>query len=414
MLLRLLAAYKGVLPPPPIEEVVMLSSCGMRRYDPGGLCLIGESVSGLCHVGVMSVHVLELGHLAKELRPAASRLQTQQEGEAAWEAAMCSSRLVKLKVPCEEKGSALAQADDSWISFGRHAATLCVHAGLEAGEAGHLSLGQYENSHHESSAGQVPEITMEHLSFVLSVFQSLYLWPCKLVRPRCQLIRYADTVEHTDRQRGETVSAVRFFEFGQAALLVRLDTFMCVSLCLYRGVYVLPVSLHPDPDRVMPRLKVYLWDRHSVARQAFLPASVLDRPDEWQRVGLLERIVYGLTDGHVMCSCREDSARPGMGARQSSELAVLTVAECVQQADRNPFPRFPHKWACIGWDARWNGFYGWMLIHVFVGDGRIPRVHVYSRQFEENPTCATCKRDPVLLYGVGVEMLRSQYLGKYM
>ena len=413
VLSRLLSGYRGVLPPPEKEEVVMLSTGDIRGYDPGGLCLIGEDrrppIKWTVGGGVAQ-YVLSPARLAKELRGAALRVDGKA-GEAAWAAAQGLSEEVKLKLPCEEKASASAQAEDSWISFGRHSATLGVHSGYPHGEAGHLSLGQYENAHHESSSGHVPEITVQYLQFVLCVFRSLYLWPCMLVRPRCQLIRYADTVEHTDRQRGETVSAVRFFEFGRSALLVRLDMFMCVSLCLYRGVYVLPMSMHPDPERVMPQLKVYLWDAHGVARQAFLPASVLDDGD-LVRVGMLECVAYGLTRGCVMCSRREDSQRPGMGAKVSEELSVLTPAECIEQAGRNPFPVFRHKWACIGWDGRWNGFYGWMLIHVFVGDGRVPRVHVYSRHFEENPTCATCKREPVRLYGEVVKVLRLQYVSK--
>ena len=411
MLRRLLCMYRGVLQCPNVEECVMLSSCQIAVYDPGGLVLIGEEPrparywSSPYMSNGTAESVLSERRLARELRPAAARLVSG--GDKEWARAVSLSKCVRLKLPCEEKLACIA--GDSWVSFGRHAGTLSVHVGHEMGHAGHLSLGQYENVHHESLCSQVPEITLQHLDFVLSVFRSLWLWPCQLVRPRCQLIRCADTVEHTDRQRGETVSAVRFFEFGVCALFVRLDTFMCVSLCKYRGVYVVPMSLHPDPNRVMPDLKVYVWDLFGVAHQGFLPASVLDGP-EWERVGMLEKVVYGLDKGCVMCSDREDSKRPGMGAKCSSELSVLTVADCILQAGRNPFPVFPHKWACIGWDARWNGFYGCMLIHVFAGDGSVPRVHVYSRNFGENPTCATSRRTPVKLFDVPCSELRSLYV----
>ena len=157
-------------------------------------------------------------------------------------------------------------------------------------------------------------------------------------------------------------------------------------------------------------MKVYLWDCEGVARQAFLPASVMDSECDWQSVGMLEVMVTGLHDGAVMCGPREDSMRPGSCASRSHELFRVTPAECVQQAARNPFPVFQSKWVCVGWDGRWVGFYGWMLIHVFVGDGGVPRVHVYSRQFEENPTCATAKRGEAMLYGIEAGELAGKFM----
>ena len=95
---------------------------------------------------------------------------------------------------------------------------------------------------------------------------------------------------------------------------------------------------------------------------------------------------------------------------QAGHLSALRPADCLRYAKRNPFPVFPHKWACIGWDGWWNAFFGWMLIHVFAGDGSVFRVHVYSREFDENPTNATYKRDAVELYEIESHLLAERYI----
>ena len=402
------------MPPPPIEQVAFLRSHEIADFDPGCLCLLGEErvspPEWRREIALYSDYILHPSRLAKELEPASARVQSREEGERAWERAMELSSEVPLKVPCAEKAAAAAMAQDSWISFGRHAATLHVNPGFAAGKAGHLSMGQFENRHHERMGkGQIPVVTVDHLEFCLSVFRSLCMLPVWLHRPRLQLIKHCETVEHTDRQRGDTISACKFAERDRCALLFRLDVFMCVSLCRYRGVLVLPMSMHPDPEAKEPRVKVYLWDIEGRAKEAFLPATVLDGPD-WESVGMLERMATGLDGERVVSGERYDSLRPEGGAARSCDLSELTPAACIEQAGRNPFPDFGSKWVCVGWDGRWFGFYGWMLIHVFVGDGSVTRVHVYSRQFEENPTCATASRGGANLYNVSRVELRDMFL----
>ena len=256
----LLRRYRGCMPPPPIEQVAFLRSHEIADFDPGCLCLLGEErvspPEWRREIALYSDYILHPSRLAKELEPASARVQSREEGERAWERAMELSSEVPLKVPCAEKAAAAAMAQDSWISFGRHAATLHVNPGFAAGKAGHLSMGQFENRHHERMGkGQIPVVTVDHLEFCLSVFRSLCMLPVWLHRPRLQLIKHCETVEHTDRQRGDTISACKFAERDRCALLFRLDVFMCVSLCRYRGVLVLPMSMHPDPEAKEPRVK---------------------------------------------------------------------------------------------------------------------------------------------------------------
>merc|ERR1712196_107038 len=126
--------------------------------------------------------------------------------------------------------------------------------------------------------------------------------------------------EHSDRQRGDTVSGFRFASFGTAALLVRTDKLMCVSLCRYRSVLVLPVTMrstHP------PSILVYTWDRLGNAVEALLPYAAVDSPN-WSRLGLLDVVVTGLKNGVVLCGRRADSKRPGMGTAKNAELTALS------------------------------------------------------------------------------------------
>ena len=79
---------------------------------------------------------------------------------------------------------------------------------------------------------------------------------------------------------------------------------------------------------------------------------------------MLERMATGLDGERVVSGERYDSLRPEGGAARSCDLSELTPAACIEQAGRNPFPDFGSKWVCVGWDGRWFGFYGWMLIHL--------------------------------------------------
>ena len=70
----------------------------------------------------------------------------------------------------------------------------------------------------------------------------------------------------------------------------------------------------------------------------------------------------------------------------------LRPSDAFEQAKRNSFPTFPAKWIGVGWDGQWAGLFGWMMIHVLVGDGCVGRVHMYSRMVDESPVSVTRKR----------------------
>ena len=383
----LLARWAGVARAPAVTEVLMLSSIELKHYDPGELLFVGESRGAACSWRCAMPHVLHLARLAKELQPASERLGDAAAAELQWKEAVRLSEVVRLKSPGSDTMRMIDS--DSTLNYGRHSRTLRVHEGHPPGQAGHFPFGQYENVHHETRTQMVPSETRAHLDMVLAVFMSLAPLPLVLIRPRCQLIRNCSTVEHSDRQRGDTVSGFRFDSFGIAALLVRTDIFMCVSLCKYRGILVIPMCMRSTSP---PEVVVYCWDMHTgEAREGLVPYSALET-DEWERIGMLDCVVFGLDDGWVMTAERADSERPGMGARRACDLKQLTPGEAMVMARQNPHPTFSHKWVCIGWDARWNGLYGWMLVHAFAGDGSVLRFHVYSRSFEEHPSCATVNR----------------------
>jgi len=176
-----------------------------------------------------------------------------------------------------------------------------------------------------------------------------------------------------------------------------------VSAVSYRGVLFLPVSVHP-PLRAggEPLLKGYAW-RQGIAVEAVLPYSVLDTP-EWHTIGLLDVLVGGLRNGQVLCVPRLDVEQYAATARaHSREYQVLLPAEAMAMARHCPPPAVPVKWVCLGWDGRWCGLYGWMLVHVLVGDGSVGRVHLYSRVVEEHPTCASAKRAQLALNCVNID-----------
>ena len=94
-------------------------------------------------------------------------------------------------------------------------------------------------------------------------------------------------------------------------------------------------------------------------------------------VGAARRIADSLRDKQRHRNCGQ------------KELGIDWVEQNLREISP-PVP--PVKWVCLGWDGRWFGLRGWMLVHVLVGDGSVGRVHLYSRMGEENPTCATAKR----------------------
>ena len=147
-------------------------------------------------------------------------------------------------------------------------------------------------------------------------------------------------------------------------------------------------------------LVVYCWDTLGIAHEALVPYSALDT-NEWEARGMLDVVVTGLRVKDGACAVvggpRADSTRPGMGATTNAALNTLTPAEAICMARRNPHPTFSHKWVCLGWDGRWNGIYGWMLIHAFAGDGAVLRFHVYSRVLTEHPSAATVVRQQQVL-----------------
>lgn len=385
----LLERWCGIASAPPAESVVLLCSTELRDYDPGGLLFVGEmrGSAAAWHARASSDVLLPAG-LARELKAASRRLCSAELAEAEWATAVRLGSEANMK----PGAPAAAMEDNSYASFGRHARTLRVHAGLPRGAAGHLPLGQYENGHSNGRGQMVPNETLEHLPMVLALLRSLAPLPINLIRPRVQAIRQCSTREHSDRQRGDTVSAFRFSfgegQLGTAALLVRTDILMCVSLCSYRGVLVVPACMR---STCPPTLLVYCWNNMGVAVEAVVPYAAVET-EEWQRIGMLESVVTGLKDGRVIAAPRADSTRPGMGAAENRELEPLTPADAIGMARRNPHPTFPHRWVAIGWDGRWNGLYGWMLIHVLAGDGALLRFHVYSRQLREHPSSATVTR----------------------
>jgi hypothetical protein len=93
----------------------------------------------------------------------------------------------------------------------------------------------------------------------------------------------------------------------------------------------------------------------------------------------------------------------------------LEPSDAFAQAKRNPFPTFPAKWIGLGWDGQWAGIYGWMMVHVLVGDGRVGRVHMYSRMVDESPVSVTRKRARLSeeeAFGVHDLMLANDWIGR--
>ena len=285
---RLLAQWHGIGPVPPAESVCMLPSCELREFDPGELLVVGEMHGCARGWAQRKPDVLHKPTLAVELLPVAHRVANAATAEEAWQRALSLAEGVKLKAPKVEVLKACE--GDSTVIYGRHSRTLRVHDGHAKGWAGHLSFGQFENGHAESRARMCPRSTMDNIEMVRSVFISLAPMPILLQRPRAQLIRECSTVEHSDRQRGDTVSAFRFAKMGIAALLVRTDILMCVSVCRYRGKLVIPMCMRSTTP---PCVLVYTWDEDYIASEALVPYAALDT-EEWQRVGMLEVVATGL------------------------------------------------------------------------------------------------------------------------
>ena len=304
---------------------------------------------------------------------------------------------------------------DCKASYGRHGNTVRPHKDGPARRTGYQSWGQFENIHHERASQQVTDLTKEHLHAIISVFQSLACVPVTLYRPRGQHLAYCDTSEHNDRQRGDTLSLFRFRSPHRAALLIRTDIFLYISLVSYRGIALLPISVHPPTrDGCSPILRVYVWTTNGTAREGVLPYSILEC-HEWRVIGLLDVIVCGLDKGQVLCSPRFDqNSYSATACRSAKDCRVLTPSEAMEMARGNPPPSSPSKWIALGWDGNWAGLYGWMLVHVLIGDGTVGRVHLYSRMVEEHPTRATAVRDQSDLQCVNLEdLLRaSDWMGR--
>ena len=167
-----------------------------------------------------------------------------------------------------------------------------------------------------------------------------------------------------------------------------------------RGILAVPVSLHPPLNASAdPVIRVYIWDLDGVACQAIVPYSMLDSK-EWVRVGMLEGIVCGLRQGKVLFS--------RAGVVRTDDCEVLTADGAIEMALRRACPVFPAKWIGIGWDGRWAGFYGFAMIHALAGDGRVGRVHMYSREMEEHPSSFSAARadHDVLSDTAAVEFMR--------
>jgi hypothetical protein len=95
----------------------------------------------------------------------------------------------------------------------------------------------------------------------------------------------------------------------------------------------------------------------------------------------------------VLCCPRLDVHRyEETHLRSTVHAEPLRPSDAFEQAKRNSFPAFPAKWIGVGWDGQWAGLFGWMMIHVLVGDGCVGRVHMYSRMVDESPVSVTRKR----------------------
>jgi hypothetical protein len=258
----------------------------------------------------------------------------------------------------------------------------------------------------------VPKSTASYLPICLPILASTSTVPVCLFRPRGQHMAWCYTSEHSDRQRGDTWSLFRFREPFKAALLIRLDVRLGISVVRYRGALFLPVSVHPPLSNGQPLLKGYVWNVREEAVEMILHYSELDSP-EWCVVGALEVVVCGLRNGEVLCMPRLDVDSYDVTARvRSSQYDVLRPAAAMEMALNHPLPTTPVKWACLGWDGKWCGLYGWMLVHALVGDGSVGRVHIYSRLVEEHPSCASVKRGQYSLANVDDIIRATNWAGR--
>ena len=372
----LLHAWHGWTTPPSSAEVLFLTGAQIAGDEVLSRFFVGSS-----HSAPADFSLLRDDSLAFELSHCAARVPAA-EAAASW-AVACSSLHTMPLGGCTDRKKVAA---DCTVSYGRHASTVRISDGYPRGEAGYQSWGQYENEHKQRKRQMVSEVTIKHMPLISNLLRSASVLPIQFERVRGQTMKHCSTAEHTDRQRGPTMSAVRFVEPNRAALLFRTDILFQISVVSYKGVLAIPFSLHPPlADHDLPMVRLYMWDTDGAAQQTLIPYDELGG-DSWVNVGLIAGVVCGLRDHAVLYTPN------GEFHDSSANFKVLSPVRAAEMAQQNPFPIFPSQWIALGWDGDWIAFYGWAMIHVLIGDGSVARVHLYSRRVKEHPTCASANR----------------------
>jgi len=247
----------------------------------------------------------------------------------------------------------------------------------------------HENAHSERLHGrQKCTFSSEHKQFLCAIQQSLQrdfpkFLHCISKHMRCNLIRGAQTVFHTDRCRGPSPSflLVEDLEDNNSLapfqLKIRMwpDFHCCVVL--YKGQKFIPLFQGRQGTAV-----IGLKD----GDPKFL--------DEVQSFGKLEDIVALATkDDKIQCCPKE------LRMHETAEsLPTVSLEELFELAEQNPDEKPTKTWRHIGSQEnngkhKWQLHFGWKHSHAYVPNTNYlaKRIHAFFRCIREHTSAANLK-----------------------
>jgi len=252
----------------------------------------------------------------------------------------------------------------------------------------------YENGHSEKHYGrQMCVFSSKHKEFLYSIQQSLQRdFPkfrhCISKYLRCNLIRGAQTVFHTDRCRGPSPSFLLVEDTNDNSniapfqLKIRLwPEFHCCAI-IYKGNKCIPLCQGRGGATVVGFKDGEPWCYVS-SDPKFL--------DEAEVFGKLPGIVViAVKDGKIQC-CPEELRV----CENAESLPTVPLEELFELAEGNPDKK-PHKMCrCVGphnskGKCKWQQHFGWKHSHAYVPNTNYlaKRIHVFFRHIREHTSAA--------------------------
>ena len=255
----------------------------------------------------------------------------------------------------------------------------------------------YENAHSERLYGrQMCTFSSEHKQFLYTIQQSLQRdFPkfrrCISKHLRCNLIRGAQTVFHTDRCRGPSPSFLLVEDLednnnlAPFQLKIRMwpDFHCCVVL--YRGQKFIPLFQGRQGTTVVGLKDGQPW---------YFISSDPKFLDEVQPLGKLEGIVaLAIKDDKIQC-CPEELRM----YETAESLPTVSLEELFELAEQNPDQKPKKMWRYLGSQGnngkhKWQLHFGWKHSHAYVPNTNYlaKRIHVFFRYIREHTSAANLK-----------------------